>query len=69
MNVETVTKLPELGDTDARAESVGEWANVVVGDEVWQVDLADVFEQRLVGATCGRRVGSSRSQEQVSELN
>jgi hypothetical protein len=53
MNTVVEQKEPELGDTDSRAESVGVLYHVSVGGEVWSVDLADVFEQRLVGATCG----------------
>ena len=46
-------------------ESVGVLYRVQVGNEVWTVDLADVFEQRLVGATCGRKLRPEEAERQT----
>ena len=54
MNAERSIKLPEQGDTDARAESVGEGCVIMVAGRAWFVDLADLMEQRIPGMSCGK---------------
>ena len=57
MNVmHTVEKLLEPGDREAADGFLG-FALVKVGDELWKVDLADMMEQRVPGASCGQRLG------------
>jgi hypothetical protein len=52
---QTVTR-QEPGDTDARAESVGDGCVIVVAGRKWFVDLADIMELRIPSRDCGRQV-------------
>lgn len=50
---QTIIHEREPGDTDAKAEAVGEGVVIMVAGRRWFVDLADLMEERIPGMTCG----------------